>query len=576
MVAPPTEPGPPTADVRRRDTQALAATPLVNRLTVVLVLANQSRRHRDRQSERPITARERAPPSPIGSTSPRWAQWERRRGVCLRSASLDCPERGSWEKQDGEVGGERVVDGGGEEEATAAGGGVGDDRGAENTRAESLESTSAVPSTTGPDLMQGKPPVLEFLPSPHHLPDHRDLVVFWDQMSILQDLIPKFYYHCYVGCSAHHHYLMVPISPVAKIASARPLRSSPRTGVSGPAGAGEREREKEREGEREREARKLPRPAHGRVARQLDPGPRSEAADTHRLQCSAAAATGRGGTPGDPEVTRSCIIRIFWAVERLQGTKTCRGIPREESMAAVRFTPGKGVKRKRAEEDGALPPPIAFRCDSLLDLSLLKLHQSCMVSERNLRRSVLIANALRRLQADGGLPVGLPAHQPQPVSKPEAADLNNNRAEANSSLLSGNDSSLSSAISTILQDLDYMEGLGPSREQPAPEEDQLLPLRPGSPNPRPLDSIFAAFEISNSDAFLVDGSLDAIFEDIDTSMYDAQPGLSAGLWDPLKPPASAPAPCPLAKASWDCSSTRTSNSRTDFADLESVMDLLVG
>ncbi|XP_062917292.1 SERTA domain-containing protein 1-like [Mobula hypostoma] len=271
------------------------------------------------------------------------------------------------------------------------------------------------------------------------------------------------------------------------------------------------------------------------------------------------------------------------AAEQPRGAATCRGIAWVESMAAVRFTPGKGLKRKRGEDDAAPPTPLAFQCDSLLDLSLLKLQQSCAVAECNLRRSVLIANALRRLQAEGLPPQAGSAPQLQPPAqaapKPEGVDQNNNPAQADLGLLSGNDSSLSSAISSILQDLDYAQGLSPAREQASAEDDQLQPARPGSPGSRPLDSIFATFEITESDAFLVDGSLDAIFEDIDTSMYDTQPALSAALWEPIKPmpaPVAAFPPCPLAKAPCDRSSSRAPSGRTDFADIESVMDLLVG
>ncbi|XP_078389544.1 SERTA domain-containing protein 1-like [Cetorhinus maximus] len=274
-------------------------------------------------------------------------------------------------------------------------------------------------------------------------------------------------------------------------------------------------------------------------------------------------------------------------------------------MAAVRFPLGKGVKRKRHEDDGGGQPaaecaPQNFHCGTLLDLSLLKLHQNCVLAERNLHRSVLIANTLRRLQAEihresgrnevptACLEPAQPPEQPAsgakqlgPVSKPAAettTDLNNNLSGAPSpsltevpfSLLSGNDSSLSSAISTILQDLDFVEDLSPPPSQVPPEDDHLLPLKPASldprAEPRPPDSIFAAFEIADSNDFLIDGSLDAIFEDIDTSMYDVQQGLSPG---------ACPTSQPI-KASRGSPSTKPHNSRMDFTELENLMDLLVG
>ncbi|XP_048378570.1 SERTA domain-containing protein 1-like [Stegostoma tigrinum] len=264
-------------------------------------------------------------------------------------------------------------------------------------------------------------------------------------------------------------------------------------------------------------------------------------------------------------------------------------------MAAIGFPLGKGVKRKRHEDDGqtaAACTPQTFHCGTLLDISLLKLHQNCVLAERNLHRSVLIANTLRRLQAEvhwengrnemlNKMPLP-PPEKPtsQPVSKmgEEITDLNNNLARAPSPslteppfcLLSGNDSSLSSAISTILQDLDFVEDLSPPPDQASPEDDHLLPLKPASPDPRaepkPPDSIFAAFEIADSDDFLIDGSLDAIFEDIDTSMYDVQQGFPAGACPTIQP----------IKASRGTPSAKPHNSRTDITELENLMDLLVG
>ncbi|XP_072346264.1 SERTA domain-containing protein 1-like isoform X2 [Scyliorhinus torazame] len=269
------------------------------------------------------------------------------------------------------------------------------------------------------------------------------------------------------------------------------------------------------------------------------------------------------------------------------------------------FPFGKGVKRKRHEGDGQPAvqcAPQTFHCGTLLDLSLFKLRQNCVLAERNLHRSVLIANTLRRLQAEIHLesgcsemptgrlkpaqPPGQPAsgaNQVGPVSKPgreTITDLNNNLAgvtkpsltEVPFCLLSGNDSSLSSAISTILQDLDFVEDLSPPPVQVSPEDDHdhLLPLKPASldprAEPRPPDSIFAAFEIADSNDFLIDGSLDAIFEDIDTSMYDIQQGFPAGTCptsQPLKTTRSSP-------------SIMAHNSRTDFTELENLMDLLAG
>ncbi|XP_067830879.1 SERTA domain-containing protein 1-like [Heptranchias perlo] len=271
-------------------------------------------------------------------------------------------------------------------------------------------------------------------------------------------------------------------------------------------------------------------------------------------------------------------------------------------MAAIRFTLGKGVKRKRGEDgdscQAAVPDhsPPAFQCGSLLDLSLLKLHQSCVLAERNLCRSVLIANTLRRLREEirresgHRLPTGDGANRPAPASKPgaETPDLNNNLpspspdcAEAPFCLLSGNDSSLSSAISTILKDLDFVQDLSPSPCQSWAEEEHLLPFKPPAPDPRgearepkPPDSIFGSFESVDSNDFLIDGSLDEIFEDIDTSMYDPQQSFPAGAWSMGKPLSTSTG---QPGKDWCGSpSAKAHNSRTDFTELENLMDLLIG
>ncbi|XP_066494970.1 SERTA domain-containing protein 1 [Tiliqua scincoides] len=239
----------------------------------------------------------------------------------------------------------------------------------------------------------------------------------------------------------------------------------------------------------------------------------------------------------------------------------------------------KGIKRKRSEEEAELPT--ATPSSSLFSISVSKLHQSLQHVEPNLRHLVLVANTLRRIQDEmqpdtapsgpqqqalgrgvtvaGGsvpaehIPVGTLQGScrrpplPPPPSLTPVDDL----------LLSSMDFSV---FSTILEDLSSMEGFGdPLQSSSAqPEGSQLClpgpePDRTPHPCPGPL-------EILGPGGYLLEESLEGIFEDIDTSMYDCD------LW--------APSSLPSFKEAF--SSAEEEEEKLDLADLDYLMDAIVG
>ncbi|XP_072835714.2 SERTA domain-containing protein 1 [Pogona vitticeps] len=226
----------------------------------------------------------------------------------------------------------------------------------------------------------------------------------------------------------------------------------------------------------------------------------------------------------------------------------------------------KGVKRKRSEEE-ADPPS-----SSLFSLSVSKLHQSLQRIEPNLRRLVLVANTLRRLQGEmQPAPLvlneaALPAVEASSVSRhgaggvPACTLLDTCRSPLPSpSPASHVDELLFSSMdlsvfSTLLEDLNATEGLGdslsPSLVQPeglfSPESARTSP--PGPPTP---------LEILGPGGYLLEDGLEDIFEDIDTSMYDSS------FWSPISLPGLKEG------------SSSPVQERSDLADLDYLMDILV-
>ncbi|XP_068766387.1 SERTA domain-containing protein 1-like [Struthio camelus] len=230
----------------------------------------------------------------------------------------------------------------------------------------------------------------------------------------------------------------------------------------------------------------------------------------------------------------------------------------------------KGVKRKHGEmEDGQLAAPAAAPApaapsDSLFNISVLKLHQSLRHVEPNLRYLVLVANTLRRLQdhapaeTQGPVPPGRPPAGPEPPAGPGAAspDRRDARCPApeDELLLSGWDASLCASLSGGLEGAETPGGTpGP----PAPPQDDAPPDVPRPPHP-----FFAPLELLGSTGSLLEDSLEGIFEDIDTSMYDCD------VWSPAS----------LAgfKAFSGADEEGQDGGRLDMDDLDYLMDVLVG
>uniref|UniRef100_A0A8C4YP56 SERTA domain-containing protein n=1 Tax=Gopherus evgoodei TaxID=1825980 RepID=A0A8C4YP56_9SAUR len=214
----------------------------------------------------------------------------------------------------------------------------------------------------------------------------------------------------------------------------------------------------------------------------------------------------------------------------------------------------KGVKRPRGEMEGGDPEPrdpSAAPASSLFNISMVKLHQSLRHVEPNLRHLVLVANTLRRMQDQMQREAGGPMAPDSPEAPSVGDDL----------LLSAMDSS----ISTILEDLGQVEVLSPAR----PEEEQPLagasgarqePARTSAPCLGPL-------ELLSSASYLLEDSLEDIFEDIDTSMYDCD------LWSPTS--LSGFKAFSGAEDS-DSKALAGAEDRLDMSDLDYLMDVLVG
>ncbi|XP_036405096.1 SERTA domain-containing protein 2-like [Megalops cyprinoides] len=183
-------------------------------------------------------------------------------------------------------------------------------------------------------------------------------------------------------------------------------------------------------------------------------------------------------------------------------------------LSSSRYLLGRGVKRKRSASGERAPGlPYPQQRQLILDLCLHKLQRCYAQAEPSLRRSVLLANTLRRIQdemrREGVDPPAAPAPSPPRAPTPRHEPP-------------------------------------PSPCPPPPGEEAHGPgSPPPPPPPPPADSLFGSFEIANSTSYLTDLALDDIFEDIDTSMYDSSDfsALTPSAVDEgLKPaPACAPA-----------------------------------
>lgn len=277
-------------------------------------------------------------------------------------------------------------------------------------------------------------------------------------------------------------------------------------------------------------------------------------------------------------------------------------------LFAPRFMLAKGLKRKLSDYEGNMAGvpgafdsnpglPYTLQRQLVLNMCLVKLQSCRMLVEPNLHRSVLIANTVRQIQEEmrqegsGNGPTPIPdthilcqgsieiTGSPPLNASPDAngsSDSSENQIENALVLVSDND--MSSAISSILKDLDFMEDISPSPcPTPAGECDGNVPS-PFEDRPqetRPVETVFGSFEISNSTSYLTDLAFDDIFEDIDTSMYDSDVCLLPSMSN-RSPPAAAD---DVSKPFQFCNSTSMNTiqiCRVDLSDLDHIMEILVG
>ncbi|XP_042324876.1 SERTA domain-containing protein 2-like isoform X1 [Sceloporus undulatus] len=285
-----------------------------------------------------------------------------------------------------------------------------------------------------------------------------------------------------------------------------------------------------------------------------------------------------------------------------------------------RFMLGRGLKRKLSDYeenmagvssafDSSRNLPYPLKRQLVLNVCLAKLQTYKMLVEPNLHRSVLIANTVRQIQEEmrqetsqqlintcGGLStspssylnldlLGMPSHffpgmnqqdsngyEPRPLEGP-----------VENSLLMVSDNDMSSAISSILKDLDFMEDVSPPSYLAGSGDDQFkafetscLRLEDDRQDLKGVECAFGSFEISNSTSYLKDLAIDDIFEDIDTSMYDSDFDCPA-----LAPPRVLPVASTeeILKTFPCCNSSSASNipiCRSDLSDLDHIMEILVG
>ncbi|XP_030628584.1 SERTA domain-containing protein 2 [Chanos chanos] len=241
-------------------------------------------------------------------------------------------------------------------------------------------------------------------------------------------------------------------------------------------------------------------------------------------------------------------------------------------LSSPRYMLGRGVKRKLSDcDDPALGLPYPQQRQLVLDLCLDKLQSCQRRAEPSLHRSVLLANTLRQIQQEmrqeGGttlpsatLAPSLP-HAPTPRHVPDLPPVSLDCPP----LLSTLDFSASASVS-----------LNKEEEELGRTESETLGPAPSDDDSRSSDSLFGSFEITNSTSYLTDLALDDIFEDIDTSMYDAS-DISVLAFPTLR---GSSAPTSVGEDGLKPLSSCTSNSSlqlclTDLNDLDHIMEILV-
>ncbi|XP_069763875.1 SERTA domain-containing protein 3-like isoform X2 [Narcine bancroftii] len=264
---------------------------------------------------------------------------------------------------------------------------------------------------------------------------------------------------------------------------------------------------------------------------------------------------------------------------------------------------GKGVKRKHHadwEQDSFqnladCPQSYSLKRQLVLNTSLNKMQSGRALPEFSLRRTVLIANTLRQIQEEirlessqlapavtsdtGGAELGVPREPAPSRLTTESYPAGDGESPEDCMLISSDeDFSLSSAINSILRDLDIVDGSPPL--SPPPDTVEAMDLGGEgevgtslSEPPRPSESVFGSFEIMSS-RYLVGVTLDDLFLDIDTSVcdYEAPGSAPASRVVPSSPAEDSGKSFPLCSSS---SLGASSTLRTDLNDLDHIMEILV-
>ncbi|KAM8920715.1 SERTA domain-containing protein 2-like [Pelodytes ibericus] len=270
---------------------------------------------------------------------------------------------------------------------------------------------------------------------------------------------------------------------------------------------------------------------------------------------------------------------------------------------------GRGLKRKLNDCETMTDFSSAYDCNRnnmpyshqrqlVLNMCLHKLQSYKMLVEPNLHRSVLIANTVRQIQEETRQEASqLPDIACNDIASDDLLYVHNDSPNVScevsidcckdslssvnvaDGLMEVTNDDLPSVILSALKDSGFMEDSSPSHT-PGPvldEPPKLLEnaLKAGDKlDGKGTECVFGSFEIASSTSYLKDFSVDDIFDDIDTSMYDSDFGFSSLISTRMQPVSEE-----TLKLFTMCNSPSNNNlqaCRTDLNDLDHIMEILVG
>ncbi|XP_053553215.1 SERTA domain-containing protein 2 [Bombina bombina] len=273
---------------------------------------------------------------------------------------------------------------------------------------------------------------------------------------------------------------------------------------------------------------------------------------------------------------------------------------------------GRGLKRKLIDYEDIMTDfsnagdcnrnmPYTHQRQLVLNLCLNKLQNSKLLAEPNLRRSVLIANTLRQIQEEtrheanqltgviyndtAASDLIYPGNDSPESSMHLSCGINANFTRDSTiseisadSFMEVTDDDMSFAISSILKDLDFVEDINPSPTSSQIMDEQPKPAAYGAKlndkfDAKAAECVFGSFEMTSSTSYLNDLSIDDIFDDIDTSMYDSDFSFSSLISAKTQP---APEETLKLLSLCDVSNSNFQICRTDLNDLDHIMEILVG